>query len=356
MAFWFAGTWAGLLGLSAVVWKRSLPMPLPLLLRPWVIALCAGLALVTRCSAAGSMSPGVIALAAFGFALAGVVQLLPTSLAQKPASKLEFRDRWVLVTGASAGLGREFARQLAKEHGAHLMLLARRKDRLEELQAELEQNPGVKVIALVADLSKPADVERVLEQIVGGPSLHAVILNAAITYFGPHEQLDANTFRALLETNVASVVRFASVLVPDLLSRAPGGGLMFVSSVAGLQPAPYQSVYSGTKAFMNHFAFGLWHELRGRDLSITTFAPGGIATEMTATDNFRPLAAWLMPAAVAAREGLEAFQRRDYLFVPGFVNRLGAGLTRILPRRLVTALIAREYRRALEISTRATAP
>lgn len=267
-----------------------------------------------------------------------------------PPSELELRGRWVLVTGASAGLGREMARQLARDQGANLVLLARRKERLTELQLELEASAGVKVIPLTADLSRAADVERVLAEILELPPLHGAILNAGVTYLGAHEALAPATFQTLLDTNVTSVVRFASVLVPNMLERAPGGGVLFVSSVAGLQPTPYQSAYSGTKAFMVHFACGLWHELRGRDISITTFAPGGIATEMTETESFAPLASWLMPAAEAAREGLAAFRRRDYLYVPGLVNRVGAGLARVLPRHFATALIARAYRRALGLA------
>jgi uncharacterized protein len=366
---WLADTCILVLAAAAIAWKRSLPLPLPLLLRPWAIALLSVAAILLwlgvgatvgmsrdadqiSIAPSGLSEPPVAALALglVGLALAVAVRWLPTSPAQQKPTQMEFRGQWVLVTGASAGLGREMARQLAREQGANLVLLARRKDRLTELQVELEQQANVQVVPLVADLSKAADVERVLVEILAGPALYGAILNAGVTYLGPHEQLDQAGFQTLLDTNVTSVVRFATVLVPDMLRRAPGGGVLFVSSVAGLQPAPYQSAYSGSKAFMVHFALGLWHELRGRQISITTFAPGGIATEMTDTASFAPLAAWLMPATQAARAGLAAFRRRDYLYVPGFVNRVGAVLMRVLPRRFATALLARAYRRALGIA------
>ena len=265
---------------------------------------------------------------------------------------MNFRGRWVLVTGASAGLGREFARQLAHEHGANLIVLARRKERLDELRTELERDAGVQVISLVADLSNPADWEPVLAKILAGPPLYAAILNAAVTHFGPQAALSLADFQTLLNTNVTSVVAFSNALVPHIEQHQPGGGVLFVSSMAGLQPVPYQSAYSGSKAFMVHFACGLWHELRGREVSITTYTPGGIVTEMTAGESFVPLKGYLMPVAQAAREGLAAFQQRAYLYVPGFSNRLGAHLGRLLPQRFVTSLVARTYRRALE-STRA---
>ena len=214
-----------------------------------------------------------------------------------------------------------------------MVVLARRKDRLDELRSELEQSAKVKVVPLVADLSDAGDVERALAELLAGPPIYAAILNAAVTHFGPYEALSAEKFAALLSTNVTSVVSFASALIPRIERDQPGGGVLFVSSLAGLQPVPFQSAYSGSKAFVVNFACGLWHELRGRDVSITTFAPGGIVTEMTAGESFGPLSGFLMPANACARAGLEAFRKRDYLYVSGATNRLGELLGRFLPRR-----------------------
>lgn len=261
---------------------------------------------------------------------------------------MNFRGRWVLITGASAGLGREFARQLAHQHGANLILVARRKDRLDELRAELEREAGVQVIPLVADLADPRDCQRALSEVSKGPAIYGLILNAGVTHFGSYEALDLAKFQALLDTNVTSVVAFANALIPRIEREQPGGGVLFVSSMAGLQPIPFQSAYSGSKAFLIHYAAGLWHELRGRQISVTTLAPGGIDTEMTAGESFRPLSAWLMPVERCARLGLGAFRKREYLYIPGWSNRVGASLGRLLPRRWVTSLIARSYRRALD--------
>src|SRR4051794_16335962 len=113
-----------------------------------------------------------------------------------------FRGRWVLITGASAGLGREFARQLAHEHGANLILLARRKDRLDELRSELERGAGVRVISLAADLSDAQDCQRALSEVLAGPAIYGLILNAGVTHFGSYEALDLAGFQALVNTNV----------------------------------------------------------------------------------------------------------------------------------------------------------
>jgi short-subunit dehydrogenase len=263
---------------------------------------------------------------------------------------MDFRKRWVLITGASSGLGQTMARKLAFEHGANIVAVARRKERLDELRHDLEANAGVEVAAITADLADIDDVDRALEAATSGRDIYAAILNAGVTHFGEHGRLSWIDFQRMLNTNVTSVVRMTTELVPHLERHGLGGGLMLVSSMAGITPIPYQTAYSGTKAFLVHFGCGLWHELHNRNISITTYAPGGIVTEMTGTESFRPLRGWLMPVDRAASEGLEAFRRRKYLHVPGSANRFGSVVMRMLPQRLVTSQIAASYRRALKLT------
>jgi uncharacterized protein len=259
---------------------------------------------------------------------------------------MELRGRWVLVTGASSGLGREMAKILAKTHGAHLLLSARREDRLLELKAELEKSAGVKVEICVADLSKLADVDRLIEVATQGRQLYGAILNAGVTHFGAFAELSWNSFQTMLDTNVTATVRMAMAFVPPL--EAQGGGLMIVSSMAGIHPVPYQTHYSATKAFLVHFGIGLWHELAGRNVSVTVYAPSGVVSEMTAGESFTSLRRWLMPVDQAASEGVEAFRLRKYLHISGFANRVGSVFARILPQRLATGLVAAQYRNALK--------
>ncbi|HEY6562388.1 MAG TPA: SDR family NAD(P)-dependent oxidoreductase [Polyangiaceae bacterium] len=263
---------------------------------------------------------------------------------------MNFRERWVLVTGASSGLGHAMARKLAYEHGAHIVAVARREQRLRELKEELESKANVQVVTVCADLADVAEVDRALEQATQGRQLYAAILNAGVTHFGEHGRLSWLDFQRMLNTNVTSVVRMATELVPHLDKPGLGGGLMLVASMAGITPIPYQTAYSGTKAFLVHFGCGLWHELQHKQISITTYAPGGIVTEMTGTESFRPLRGWLMPVDRAAVEGIEAFRKRRYLHVPGYSNRLGSVLMRFLPQRIVTSQIAASYRRALKLT------
>ncbi len=259
---------------------------------------------------------------------------------------MDFRGRWLLLTGASSGLGLEMAKILANEYGANLVIAARRGDRLLALKQELEQSAGVEVVCCVTDLSKLEDVDRLLAEATRGRELYGAILNAGVTHFGMHAHLGWDAFKQMLDINVTSVVRMATALVPELEKRA--GGLMLVSSMAGMVPVAYQTAYSATKAFLVHFGSGLWHELQGRSVSVTTYAPSGVVTEMTAGENFDPLRRWLMPVDAAAREGIEALRRRKYLHIPGAANRVGTVFARMLPQRMTTGLVAAQYRNALK--------
>ncbi len=263
---------------------------------------------------------------------------------------MELRGRWVLVTGASSGLGQAFARQLAKTHGANVVAVARRKDRLDALKKELEAEAHVEVHVIAADLSKLEEVDRVLADATTGRTLYAAVLNAGVTHFGANEDLAWGDFMTMLQTNVVAVVRMTTELVPKLRAAGDGGGVLIVSSMAGINPVAYQTAYSATKAFLVHFGLGLYHEVQGTGVSVTTYAPAGIATEMTAGEKFGPLRGWLAPVEDVAEAGLEALRTRKYLAIPGATNRVGDLLFRLLPRQLVAGQVASVYRKALRKS------
>jgi hypothetical protein len=260
---------------------------------------------------------------------------------------MEFRGRWVLVTGASSGLGQAFARQFARKYGANIVAVARRKERLDALKQELESEAHVEVHAIAADLSKLEEVDRVIREATTGRQLYGAVLNAGVTHFGPYDALPWADFEAMLRTNVVSVVRMATELVPHFKKATEGGGLLIVSSMAGFNTVAYQTAYSATKAFLVQFGLGLWHELAGTSVSVTTFTPAGIATEMNDTEKFSTLRGWLAPVDDVAADGVEAFRTRKYLAIPGAANKVGDMLFRVMPRQFMGSRLASVYRKAL---------
>ena len=170
---------------------------------------------------------------------------------------MEFRGRYVLVTGASSGLGTDIARHLASAHGANLILVARRADRLEALRVELTEKHKIDAVCIPADLSVAADVERVFDESTRGRSVYGVVLNAGVTHFGEALEQPFEAFEAMLATNLTSVARLTWRFVPYLKAQGQGGGVMLVSSLAGFWPMPFQAAYGGTKAFLNNFGHKL---------------------------------------------------------------------------------------------------
>lgn len=262
---------------------------------------------------------------------------------------MEFSGRWVLVTGASSGLGEEMARQLARQH-ANLILVARRGTRLNTIKSELEQAHGIQCHVIPADLSSPADVDRVHAEAIARADVYAVILNAGVTHFGPHLDLDWTGFQDMLATNVTSVVRLVNLFCPYLIRQDQGGGLLLVSSMAGLLPVPYQAAYAGTKAFITNFSQSLSQELTGENISLTVFSPGGIDTAMTQGSKLRHFenTVFLQDVKSCAAEGLAALRARKPLFVPGRLNRTQLFATRFAPRSLVASIARNAYRKVLD--------
>jgi short-subunit dehydrogenase len=263
-------------------------------------------------------------------------------------NKLQFKNKWVLVTGASAGLGREIATQLAVNHGANLILLARRREKLESLKKTLEEQAGVSVKVIITDLADLADVDRALEAALAENNLYAAVLNAGVTYFGPNAALTWDVFENMLKTNVISVVRMTNRLVAYFESNSHAGGILIVSSMAAIFPIPYQAAYSGTKSFLMSFGTALAHEIKNEQLSITVYAPAGIETEMTENEKFDDLKKWLMPVKQAANEAIYGLVHRKAVYIPGFLNRAGAALLKLLPQKIILQTMRNMYVRSLE--------
>lgn len=262
---------------------------------------------------------------------------------------MEFSSRWVLITGASSGLGKELAYQVSRQYGANLILVARRLGHLNAIKDELENGSGIKCHVIAADLSNPVDVDRVYEEAIAVGDVYGVILNAGITHFGRHLGLDWSGFQNMLATNVTSVVRLISLFTPYLIQKNQGGGMMVVSSMAGLLPVPYQSAYAGTKAFITNFSQSLYQELREENVSITVFSPGGIDTAMTHNSDLKYFenTVFLQDVKSCAAEALSAMRSRQSLYVPGRINRIQLFFSRFVPRNLVGFVAQSAYRKAL---------
>ncbi len=265
--------------------------------------------------------------------------------------KLSLGGKYTLITGASSGLGLEMARLVARDHRGNLVLAARRKDRLDALADELRRDHGVDVVTLQADMTRREDVARTFEEATAGRAVHAAVLNAGVSYFGHGLELAFEEFERMLATNVTSVVYLTQRFLQHQIELGDGGGTMIVSSVAGTVPTTYQAAYCGTKAFLNNFGVAMGEEVADRGVSLTVFAPGGIATEMgekTGTGRkFKKGDVGMMDADVCARKALDGFLARRRFVIPGALNQVNDLFLRFTPRWVASATTRRIYQAAL---------
>jgi short-subunit dehydrogenase len=255
-----------------------------------------------------------------------------------PPKRLRERyGEWALVTGASAGIGAEFARALARE-GLNVVLTARREERLRDLAAELEKGHQVATRIVVADLARPGDLER-LVQAVADLEVGVLVNNAGWGYSGRLTKQEPERLREMIEVNCIAPTLLARKLLKGMTERGHGA-VIFTGSVAGRQPLPLHAVYAATKAFDLFLGEALWGELRGSGVDVVVLEPGSTATEFQAVAGELPHPG--EPPEKVVRVALDALGKQPSV-TSGWFNWLRSSLaTRLGPRSLVV-LVARDH-------------
>jgi len=246
----------------------------------------------------------------------------------------------VLITGASAGIGRELALQLGARAGT-LVLLARRVDRLEQLRTELlAKHPHLRVLALAADLSDESDVANVITRILEQLGhVDVLVNNAGVGDSALFDRADWSRTRQVLRTNVVAVAQLTSALVPGMVARGRGG-VLNVGSGAGLTVLPNAAAYVGSKHFVDGFSEALRADLSGTGVMVTQVCPGPVDSEFDEVAGSQggmaggPPQFLRISAAQCAREALAGFDRGAALVFPGRAYRMAMHLLAFFPRRL----------------------
>jgi uncharacterized protein len=227
-----------------------------------------------------------------------------------------------LITGASAGIGEQFARQLA-DRGVEVVLVARRRDRLEELAAELD----VRTEVLPADLTDAGDLDLIERRLAAQEKpIDLLVNNAGFGHYGRFEELDVARQAEMIELNVLALTRLTHGALAQQRERGRGG-VINVGSTAGFQPDPYGAAYGATKAFVRSFTEAVAEELRGEPVRMMLLAPGFTETEFQSVAGVVP-GALPSPARASAEQvvarALRDFARGRTVSVPGAMNALGA--------------------------------
>lgn len=252
---------------------------------------------------------------------------------------MTMQGKWALVTGASSGIGEQFARQLAKQ-GSHLVLVARSKSKLESLASELRKRHGIKAEIIAMDLAKegaPSDLYQQCQLLK--VDIELLINNAGFATHGLFEQVSGERQHEEVMLNVAAIVDMTHLFLPDML-RKSSGAVINVASTAGFQPLPYMAVYGATKAFVLSFTQALWWENCNRGIKFFALCPGS-----TDTSFFNVVGA--EEASVGKKDtpervvevALRALKEGKLYVVPGIKNYLGAQLSRFMTRKMGLRLV-----------------
>jgi short-subunit dehydrogenase len=237
-----------------------------------------------------------------------------------------------LITGASAGLGVDFARQLSKR-GHRLVLAARRKDRLEALAKELGNARAVAI-----DLSKKDATAKLMANLKAqGEFVDLLVNNAGFGLIGRFAELGAARERQMIDLNIGALTDLCRAVAPAMIRRK-SGGILNVASTAAFQPGPRMAVYFATKAFVLSLTEALHEELKPHGIKVTCLCPGPTRTEFGEVAGFGGNGLFdkvAMESPEVVEAGLKALDRNKAVVITGLLNRIAATSTRFVPRFMI---------------------
>ncbi|MGB7283998.1 MAG: SDR family oxidoreductase [Candidatus Acidiferrum sp.] len=254
--------------------------------------------------------------------------------------------KWALVTGASAGIGKALAEELARG-GTHLVLTARRRERLEELAQSLSTSHKIQTRIFVADLTEPNAPEIIFqftkEQRI---EIELLINNAGFGAYGEFTAVETSRLADMVQVNCAAVVRLTRLYLPEMQARRHGD-VMILASTAAFQSVPYISTYAATKAFDLLFAEGLAEEMKPYGVRVSALCPGSTESEFAEVAGQTNVAAAKRHRETAekvARTGLRALAAGRSCVISGLSNYLGVLGERLVSRRFVARVAARMFK------------
>ena len=256
----------------------------------------------------------------------------------------KWANRWALITGASAGIGWALAEQLAAL-GVHLVLTARRADRLSNLAKDLSAKHGVTIEVCVADLVKP-EAPREIRAFTDSKNIEVELLinNAGFGAFGYIHEIDESRLLEMVQVNCSAVVHLTRLYVPAMVQRRHGD-VLIVASTAAFQAVPFNSAYAATKAFDLIFAEGIAEELKPFGVNVCALCPGSTTTEFQQVAR-QPERVFKVSetAGKVARVGLQGLAQGKTCVISGAMNRFMMEAERVAPRRFIAKMAAKMMR------------
>ncbi|MEQ8674793.1 MAG: SDR family oxidoreductase [Aggregatilineales bacterium] len=250
-----------------------------------------------------------------------------------------------LITGASGGIGEEFAKVFAREK-YNLVLVARSEDKLIKLANELQSKYGVAVQVIAKDLAKPTAPQELFDDLKN-TQIDALINNAGYATYGEFVTIDLQTELNEMQLNMVTLTHLTKLVLPAMIENG-FGQILNVASTAAFQPGPLMAVYYATKAYVLSFSEAIAKELEGTGVTVSALCPGptksGFQQRADMTDS-RLVQNGLMTAQAVAERGYKGLVKGERVVIPGFSNKIGALAIRFSPRNMVTNLVMNMQKR-----------
>ena len=248
---------------------------------------------------------------------------------------------WVLITGASSGIGLELAKIFAADK-FNVVLLARNESALRLLAQELGSAHGIETKVLAKDLSSPAAAQEVFDALKDTP-ISVLVNNAGIGFYGAFSQGNLNEQISSMQINMTALVQLTHLFLQPMLQRR-AGRILNVASMAAFQPGPLINVYYATKAFVYSFSYALAVELQNSGVTVTTLCPGTTHTEFFSRGRFGSTRApFTMGARTVAEAGYRGLMKGKRMVIPGLMNKILTRISRLLPDRLTANAVRRVH-------------
>ncbi len=250
-------------------------------------------------------------------------------------------NKTALITGASSGIGLEFAKLLAKEN-YNLVIISQNESNLEAAKMLLlRANANLKIWSITKDLSFPHSAEEIYDFTVKNAiKIDVLINNAGIQVYGPFHTVDLDATLRLIHINLIALTKLTRLFMKDMVKRGTGK-ILNVGSTGSFQPVPLNAAYCASKAFVLYLSEGIAEELKGTGVTITTLCPGATKSQFAIKSNIENIKLFsgrLLAPSVVASAGYKALLKGKRIVVVGLLNMITVALIRFLPSPLVTKL------------------
>lgn len=254
-----------------------------------------------------------------------------------------------LITGASSGIGKTFAQELAT-HQSNLILVARSQDKLHQLAQQLQSDHALNVEVIVQDLTEPRAGQKVYDQVKEkGLSVDLLVNNAGFGDYGPFTQRDLSRQLEMVQLNITVLVELTYLFLDQMQQRG-NGGIINVASIAGFQALPYLSTYAATKAFVLSFSEALWSENQGTGVHVFALCPGPTESNFFERAEFPTRLTngnqnGLTSSEAVVKEALQTLEKnRSNVVTGGLTNQIIVNISRFFPREFLAKAVEKQFR------------